>query len=273
MLTQETDAEPVSPTSLSLELWFEGMVPPVDTSRLADALAPLLGDVDAPEGGSVLGLRGQQEALGLAAPVTYLVAEPVAREGAEIISELERTQLWRVLDVADELLERCRVSISLVEMMGRPLDAWDRVFALGALATALVELTDAVAVRFPHSGDVYTAEQVRALADDSDSFGQFGFNARYFSVEGSDDEGVADTYGLYAFGLPDVQVHFRDLEVGPTVGFVGSVGLYLLDNGDVIEDGHTIGENQWGCSHELSLIQPTRTVLDLHAGENAAGDR
>jgi hypothetical protein len=136
-----------------------------------------------------------------------------------------------------------------------------------------VGLTDAVAVRFPHSGDVYTADQARALADDSDSFGQFAFNARYFSIEGSDTEGVADTYGLYAFGLPDVQAHFRDLEVGPTVGFVGGVALYLLDNGDVIEDGHTVGEDQWECSHELSLIQPTRTVLDLHAGEHAAGGR
>ena len=100
------------------------------------------------------------------------------------------------------------ITRSLVEMMGRPLDAWDRVFALGALATAIVGLTGAIAVRFPHSGDVYTAEQVRALAEDSDRFGQFAFNARYFSVEGSDGEGVADTYGLYAFGLPDVQVHF-----------------------------------------------------------------
>ncbi len=271
MLTQETGAEPLDATALSLELWFESVVPPIDTARLAEALAPLLGDVDAPEGGGVLGLRGQQEALDLAVPVTYLVAEPKERSEAPV-SELERTQLWRVLDLADELLDRCRVSISLVEMMGRPVDAWDRIFALGAIATALVGQTDAIAVRFPHSGDVYTADQLRGLAEDSDSFGQFAFNARFFAVEGSESEGVADTYGLYAFGLPDVQVHFRDLNVGPTVGFVGDVALYLLNNGDVIEDGHTIGEDKWGCQHELSLIQPTRTVLDLHAGEHAAGD-
>jgi len=44
---------------------------------------------------------------------------------------------------------------------------------------------------------------------------------------------------------------------------------YILEHGDVIEDGHTIagpgGEEHWHCRHETALVAPERTVLDIAA--------
>jgi hypothetical protein len=44
---------------------------------------------------------------------------------------------------------------------------------------------------------------------------------------------------------------------------------YLFDNGDVIEDGHTVGVERWVARHEVALIAPERDVLDLDTGDIA----
>ena len=49
-----------------------------------------------------------------------------------------------------------------------------------------------------------------------------------------------DTRGLAPFGLPDLQVHFRDLEPARLAGLLYATAGYLLEEGDVIADGNTI---------------------------------
>lgn len=274
MLTQEPTTEPLGSGPLSVELWFEAPAPALDLSAVAHEAASLLGDVHAAEDGHLLALIGQQQALGLGAPVAYLASDPTARTPDQpVMSELERTQLWRIKGREDELLAHCGSSIGLVEMLGRQLDPPVRVHTLGAITSAAVRVCRPMAVRFPHSGDVYEPGQLAELAEEPTRFAQLAFNARFFNVAGGDGDGLTDTHGLYALGLPDVQVHFRDLDIDSTVGFAADVGLYLLANGDVIEDGHTVGGDGWRCQHEMSLIQPSREVLDLHAGDHAAGNR
>jgi hypothetical protein len=88
---------------------------------------------------------------------------------------------------------------------------------------------------------------------------------------------VVDTRGLAVFGLPDLQCHFHSLGMEQMFPFLCDLGVYLFENGDVIESGHTIpgldGTN-WRCRHENSLVPPTRIVLDINPGpQYAAGNR
>lgn len=82
-----------------------------------------------------------------------------------------------------------------------------------------------------------------------------------------------DSLGLFLFGLPDVQVHAHSVDRGEVESDIWSLAHYLLDNGDVIENGDTVGEHHYRCQHENALIGPPREVLDINIGAYAAGNR
>jgi hypothetical protein len=89
---------------------------------------------------------------------------------------------------------------------------------------------------------------------------------------------VLDTLGLSALGLTDVQIHCRDLDANAVANVVSALGGYLFEHGDVIESGHTVPGipewERWRCQREVSLIEPTREVIDIHPGPRfAAGSR
>ena len=115
-----------------------------------------------------------------------------------------------------------------------------------------------------------------------DRFLWFGVNARFFNIQDSDDM-IMDTLGLFAIGLPDVQLHFRDMDPNPLSSYLYNVAQYLYDNDCPIKSGETIDgvgpdgsisrELQWTCAYEHSLLQPARDVLDICPGPFAAGRR
>ncbi len=92
-------------------------------------------------------------------------------------------------------------------------------------------------------------------------------NVRLFNVAGQSGALVMDTLGLAAFGLPDLQCHFRGLAPNDVAPLLYDAALYLFDNGDVIADGHTVAGvprgAKWLCRHGPSLIAPERAVLGL----------
>lgn len=105
-------------------------------------------------------------------------------------------------------------------------------------------------------------------------------NVRFFNISNGrvPGEKIVDTMGLGVLGLPDVQCHFHSIEVNSIVPMLYDLGLYLFENGDVIQDGHTVpgvrGSERWSCRHEDALVPPHRVVLDVNPGpEFAAGGR
>jgi hypothetical protein len=83
-----------------------------------------------------------------------------------------------------------------------------------------------------------------------------------------------DTRGLAELGLPDVQMHFRNLPPGKVAGFLYGAAEYILANGDCIADGNTIAGiepgQKWKCQHEMSLWNPKRIVIDVNPGIGVA---
>ena len=113
---------------------------------------------------------------------------------------------------------------------------------------------------------------------DAQRFFAGAVNVRFFNIAGTDGEMLMDTLGLAALGIPDFQCHFRDLDPEGVARVLYNLAFYVFENGDVIEDEHTVEGiepgSKWHCQHEDSMVEPERVVIDLNPGEPyAAGDR
>lgn len=201
---------------------------------------------------------------------------------AEKLTALERSQLWDVQD-AEELLDQCRYGVMLSDFMSSVLPYKQRCALLcGWLETALRLFPDCVAIWTPSSGKlIYPKRFLESQVQDERRFLEFGINARFFNIQNTDAM-VIDTLGLYAIGLPDVQMHFHGLDPNQVVGHAYQVADYIFVNDAPIKGGETIDgfdENglnqqiQWKCQYEDALVQPLRGVMDICPGQYAAGGR
>jgi hypothetical protein len=171
---------------------------------------------------------------------------------------------------AEAAAARGQASLLVSELFHGDSDRQTRLSAISRVVAALCRVGEPVAVSWPLSQRVCDPETV--LPGDPHEV----INIRMFSV--SDDAIVLDTLGLYAFGLPEVQCHFRDREPGEIATLLFATGVYLFEAGDVIADGNTIsgpgGEGRLVCRRESALLAPAREVLDVDLGAPyAAGDR
>ena len=103
-------------------------------------------------------------------------------------------------------------------------------------------------------------------------------NVRLFRIENDPGVCVMDTLGLHALGLPDFQLHFRDLEPSALAAHLYNLAAYAFEAEEPIESGHTVsgpdGDERWRVQLEDALLEPARVVLDIDPGAPyAAGDR
>ena len=209
-------------------------------------------------------------------PSQLLITEcaPVKKPFGDAIA---RTQFWNCQNGV-ELLDSCPWQVMIGDFMAAGLPALERADVLSDWLEIALELYPTCeAVFFQASGKLLTADKAR----ENPYSGSLrliwgGVNARLFNIEGAGDM-VVDTLGLYALGLPDVQYHFRILDPNDVVHHANNTAIYQLENNVPIESGHTIEGiepgSRWRCQYENSLIQPARVVLDVAAGEFAAGNR
>lgn len=190
-------------------------------------------------------------------------------------------QSWAQKDARD-LVASAPYKVWVSDLMAGGLPPKDR---LGLFLDALAGILEVVPCRAIHWR---TSQQVLSpkafLSARKGASGQVLFagplNVRFFNISNGriPGEKVTDTMGLAVLGLPDLQCHFHGLEVDDVVRLLYNLGLYIFDNGDVIEDGHTVtgvrGDERWRCQHEDALVAPSRVVLDINPGpEFAAGGR
>ena len=175
------------------------------------------------------------------------------------------------------MLSRGRHILSTFEFLARALAFEDRLRLFRALTSALVELTDPIAL-YSSAADAFF-EPRRWLEVQREGYTYYGFfNVRLFRISNSDDDSLMDTRGLGIFGVPDLQCHFRGLDPDEVSGLLYNTGVYLMREGDVIDDGDTVGgtteDSRWRCHHEDSLIDPKRVVIDIcPEAPYAAGNR
>lgn len=197
--------------------------------------------------------------------------------------ELTRSQFWQTPNGA-ELLDSCRWQVFIGDLMSSTHPAKVRTQILSDwLEIALELFPDCKGVWFEGSRNVMTAESLRNNPYKGiERIFHGAVNARFFRV-GDTEDMVVDTLGLHVFGVPDVQFHFHGLDPNHVVRLATDIGMYQLNNDIPIKDGETVDgldadgsyrqDIRWKCRYEVSLIEPKREVLDISAGDFAAGNR
>ena len=174
-------------------------------------------------------------------------------------------------------VERARHQIVVTELMALGLEPQVRVALFFEVLKIVSQCLPPVAVHCHHAERIVDPATLSEASpdEDADAFLAVVLNVRLFRIEKAEsEETLMDTRGLATLGLPDLQIHFRDLEPGHLYG----MAVYIYTRGDCIEDGQTVqgltADQAWKCQHEQSLAGPTRLVIDIDPGDPfAAGAR
>ena len=200
-----------------------------------------------------------------------------------IFDDFLKSQMWDCRNDRERIFRECRYQVVAVDMMAAVLPALERANLDADFLDALAELYPACeAFYFQNCGKLLLAEDVRShQAEGPDRFIRFGVNARFFTIQGTEDM-LVDTVGMSTLFLPDLQYHFHGINPNWIVNHAYNTASYILENENPIQDGETIDgvaegricpDVQWKCQLEEALIQPPRPVLDIHTGPHAAGNR
>ena len=264
MTATPTDAEPIP---LVAELWFSEP-PDLSDPDLLAALRSLSPETEAEQDSITVPYAGSNgNGQGSSLVTVVMPSTPLGQAGKQR-PDVSQTWDW---DGAEAAAARGTVGVIVTELRMTGWSPQDRVTALTRVLAELCRLTEPVAIHWAQSQRVSDPEAL--LVDDLNGI----VNVRFFAVAGDEQAMVLDTLGLHAFGLPDLQCHFRDREPGKLAGLLYATALYVFDSGDVIADGDTISglepEERYVCRREQSLLAPSRLVLDVDLGDPYAAGR
>ncbi len=195
--------------------------------------------------------------------------------------ELFRPSLMQTFGWSEsaDIVRKCTHMVLVTELMSRTLEPQDRVRVFHNTVATLLATAPPLAIRCLHSHCLVNPQTIKRCVDFlSKPDLTLVFNIRMFKLGDTDSNTfVMDTCGLATLGLPDLQVHFQELDTSEIATFLYNLGHYIFQNGDCIEDGHTVQglsvDQRWRCQHEMAMIGPKRIVVDVDSGEFAAGDR
>lgn len=202
----------------------------------------------------------------------------------ETIDEMRRSQMWDCLQDRDRILSECKYCVFANDILTGALDPLERANLDMDYLEALLELFPTCeAVYSLNTGKLVLADVIRSkTVSGLDRFIRYIVNARFFNIDGTDDDHIVDTLGMSLLYMEDLQYHFHSMDPNWVVGHAYDVSTYVLANRRPIKDGDTIDgvidgnidqSLQWKCRFEDALVQPSRPVLDIHMGQYAAGGR
>lgn len=251
--------------TLVAELWYTDP-PDLDDPALLSALRDVSAETEAQQGSFTVPHPVADPEL--PPLVTAVVAgSPLGHDG-KTLPDVSQTWSW---PEAETTIAGCRSSVLVTELLVEARSPAERVSALGRVIAALVATTGPAAIHWGRSQRL--TDPADFGPDDVDGV----INVRMYA-DAHDDRALAmDTLGLHVFDLPDVQCHFRDRPPGEIAELLFATAVYLLEAGDVIEDGNTIsgtdGDGRYACHREASLLDPARLVVDVDLGDPYAAGR
>ncbi|GAV15753.1 DUF4261 domain-containing protein [Paenibacillus sp. NAIST15-1] len=202
-------------------------------------------------------------------PAQTSLMDTESRPVADYESAIQQSWHWRE---AAQVVSDCEHSLLLIDMMASGLDPKSRLQLFTGSLRAVLETAPCDAIYFRESDKLVEPSAYLAAIEEGELL--YGaLNIRFYNVEGTGSgrpEGLMDSLGLVALGIPDVQCHYYDLEPDEVAGNLLNIAYYLFDRGDVIADGETIGfteEMRWRCEHQYGLAAPHRVVIDIDPGE------
>jgi hypothetical protein len=235
--------------------------PTINKPALLTELRARLGNVD-PLVGDLLAFVAHDFPVtpqdGVQAAIVFIAASAEAYDPASVRGALEQTWNW---PAAAETLPRCRYSLTLTEMLTRPLEPRRRWELIRGALEALRTVAPPAAIHWTSAQKL-----VDPVADLSDRL--LPVNARLFRIpDRLPGECVMDTVGLHLFGLPDLQCHFVGLQPDAVAAYLLDISAYLLEHGKVIRHGQAVpgvgGDQNWMCAEGSSLVGPARPVVAI----------
>jgi Domain of unknown function (DUF4261) len=152
-------------------------------------------------------------------------------------------------------------------------DAKERSLLLAQLAAGTIEATDAMAVIWNSADAVWPSDVFLQSVDATP--GELPLSMVVAVKIGNDTENLkpdgnasvfAITEGMVAFGLMEIEVRGYTGAVPQLCGQILNIAGYLIDQGAVIGDGHTIGgtpEDRTTVHHLASTVRPGKTVYRI----------
>lgn len=209
-----------------------------------------------------------------------LVLFPAARPTDTVHIQDALQQSWAEREAAS-IVSRAPHRVLVTDLMARALPYKERADLFLRALAGLVQTLDPTAIHWRVSQQIRRPGPFLAAMESRRENVLFTgpLNVRFFNISDGAREGemLMDTMGLAVLGLPDLQVHFHTLDPNEVVPFLYNLASYIFENGDVIESGHTVEGTRdgckWRCQHEDAMVPPARLVLDVEAGEFAAGTR
>ena len=182
-----------------------------------------------------------------------------------------------------EIMNRCRYQIVASDMLTSVLDTANRTKLITRYTEALAEMFPTCqAILFDNSKKIHTRKSIiHCSVPEPIRFVYYAINVRFFRI-GETSDFLVDTLGMDTLFRPDLQYHFHDLDPNLVINHAYNMALQLLsseeeiESGDTvngIEDGEITDNVRWKVQYEDSMIQPSRTVLDVNTGRFASGNR
>lgn len=203
-------------------------------------------------GAMTLRLDGMTAALGVM---------PAPIPGGELDGPAATSWLW---PNATEQIPRIGAHVVVwVSGPGRPIDAHQH---LTRLVTAVIQATDALGVYCGAAGQVIRADVFDGLAHDyhPDRLPvMLWIDFRAFLEQGRSS---LFTAGMTEFGLMELEIPRSDKAPGELREFAMNLAAYLIRQGPVIGDGHTVGSSETErviVHHTPSMLDRTGTVYTL----------
>ncbi|MTG98705.1 MULTISPECIES: DUF4261 domain-containing protein [Myroides] len=187
-------------------------------------------------------------------------------------SELQDTffqQNWHWNEAATVERE-CHYALSISDFMSRGLEPRVRIVLIQQMLLALIKVSKPEVLVSIHGEKLIDPEVFAHDCLDPNYVGlDLLVNVRLFNIENPEyKQFLMDTIGLHSLGMSDFEIFFDEEEnLNAIAGRLWDYAYYIMQAGDVIEDGHTIQgleeDSKWLCQKKWSETQPKRTVLDI----------
>lgn len=172
---------------------------------------------------------------------------------------------------AKEIVAQHRATIRLSDFQAEQLDPRTRLALMHAAVESLLALEPCLALHWQASQHCVAPESYLAARQLASDLIFPAIHVRHFAIlDPLAAETVTDTLGLAAFGLPDIQCHYRGLDQAAVATVLRQIAQVLFAHGDVLYNGDEVagvraGQN-WRCRRSLALTPPVREVIDLDPG-------
>jgi hypothetical protein len=158
-------------------------------------------------------------------------------------------------------------ALVLTDFLTEALAYQQRLALMQGLLAAVIDQAPPLAIHWQPSGRIVPPAAYLAAQRAGDRLFP-AVHVRHFAVaEPTVQEMVSDTLGLAAFGLPDLQCHYRGQPAAQVEQVFMRTAAALFERGDFLATADTVAgfdPNQpWPCQRGLALIGPVREAITV----------